>query len=347
MDAFEILSDLTAICGVTGAEERVADAVERYFGRFTGNVRRDALGNVVGVLGSRGPTLLVCAHMDEVGMLVTKIEDDGLLRLCAAGGVDARVLPGHEVHVHGKKTLPAVVGATPPHLAEGDEPSAYTFDELLCDTGLSPEHVRALVSVGDAVTYALVPPVRLQNGRAAGKSFDDRALIAAEILAMERLFGEDLNCRVAFAATTQEEVGQRGAFIATYLAEADLGVAMDVTHAPTPGTKPFGTTEMDKLAIGVGTNIHPKLYAWLTEIAAREGIPFEPEACVGKTGTDAWTMQVQRGGVPSALVSVPLRYMHTSVETIDLATLENCVGLLCAFVRELDGGWEAKLCLDD
>lgn len=347
MDAYEILKDLTTTRGVTGDEVPVSHEVERYFRRFTDKISRDPLGNVIGYLGDHGPMLVVCAHMDEVGMMVTKIMDNGMLRMRMIGGVDARILPGMEVVVHGKREIPAVVGALPPHLQGGEEPKSYTFDDLYCDTGLTPEHVEALVSVGDHITYALVPPVMLKNRRITGKSFDDRALITTELLAMEMLSGKELNCRVAFAATTEEEVGQRGAFIATAVSEADIGFAMDVTHAPTPGTGPFRTTELNEIAITVGNNIHPKLYDWVCDIAKKEGIPYSPHACVGRTGTDAWMMQIQNGGIPVCLASLPLRYMHTSVETIDLTTLENCARLLAAFILELDAHWEEKLCLDD
>ena len=347
MDIYQVLTDLTNTPGVTGHEEPVSRVVESYYRKFTDRIERDPLGNVMAHMGDHGPRLIVCCHMDEVGMFVTKIEEDGMLRLRAAGGVDARILPGMEVVVHGKKPIPAVIGAVPPHLTKDTEPRAYTFPELLCDTGLSPLMVQELVAVGDCVTYNLIPPARLQNGRVSGKSFDDRSLIAVQLLTMEMLKDRQLNCQVAFVGTTQEEVGQWGALIATERYQADIGFAMDVTHSPSPGTVRYRTTPLELIDLSVGTNLHPRLYHWLRAICDREGLPYEVHSCVGATGTDAWRMQLQSGGIPVCLASLPLKYMHSAVEIIDLATLENCAKLLAAFILELDEHWEEKLCLDD
>ncbi len=347
MDAWKVLCDLTEAQGVTGDERAVSRVVERYFREYTDDVTHDVMGCVTAHLGKTGPRLIVCCHMDEGGLMVTRIEENGMLRLRAIGGVDARILPAMEVDVHGREKIPAVIGATPPHLLPGGTGKAYTVEEVVCDTGLAPERVKKLVSVGDYVTYREQPPLRLLNGRLSGKTFDDRSLILAELMAMEKLRGKELRCRPAFTATTQEEIGEWGSVIATRVNEADLSFVMDVTHAPSPGTKPTRVTPMDTVSICVGNNIHPKLYAWLVRIAEEEGIRYVPDACVGKTGTDAWQSQIQNGGIPTCLVSLPLRYMHTSVETIDLGTLENCAAILARFILELDESWEEKLCLDD
>ena len=170
MDIFKAISDLTTLPGVTGNEAAVSRAVQGYFRAHTDDVWIDAMGNTYGRIGNPdGPTLLVMAHMDEVGMMVTDIEENGMLRLRSVAGVDPRVLPGSEVRVFGRETLPAVVGALPPHLQNTDDKDkAYKIDDLVCDTGLPAERVRALVQVGDNVTFAPFPPMKLKNNFIAG-----------------------------------------------------------------------------------------------------------------------------------------------------------------------------------
>ena len=207
MDIFKAISDLTTLPGVTGNEAAVSRAVQGYFRAHTDDVWIDAMGNTYGRIGNPdGPTLLVMAHMDEVGMMVTDIEENGMLRLRSVAGVDPRVLPGSEVRVFGRETLPAVVGALPPHLQNTDDKDkAYKIDDLVCDTGLPAERVRALVQVGDNVTFAPFPPMKLKNNFIAGKTFDDRACIVCMLEAMDILKNYKLHCNVVFCASVQEE----------------------------------------------------------------------------------------------------------------------------------------------
>ena len=219
--------------------------------------------------------------------------------------------------------------------------------DLLVDTGLGAGAVRAQVAIGDFVTFDQLPVLELKNRRIAGKSLDDRALVACEILAMERLQKRKLACTALFCATVQEERGSFGALAAAYGMEPDMAVAMDVTHAPTPGADSLDTTDMAKLSLTRGGNIHPKLYAQLEGICKELDLPYAPDASIGHTGTDAWEIQTRRGGIPTGLISLPLRYMHTCVESIDLKTLENCARLITELLCAQDGDWEEKLCLDE
>lgn len=348
MDVFEALSALTTQPGVTGNESAVSDVLKGYFRAYTDDVFTDAVGNTFARIGESGPTLLVMAHVDEVGMMVTWIEENGMLRIRSVAGVDPRVLPGSEVIVHARRPLKAVVGAVPPHLQqEGDANKAYTADDLVCDTGLSAQDVRALVQVGDNVTFRLVPPMKLKNNIIAGKTFDDRACVAMMLEAMDILKSRKLNCRVVFCGSVQEESGGLGATAGGYNIKPDIAIAIDVCHAPTPGTKPLETTEMDKVAIACGSNIHPKVYEMIRESADEQNIPWDLEAMAGATGTDAWSLQILEGGIPCGLVSLPLRYMHTSVESISLDTLKNCAKVIAGVAANLNADWEEKLCLDD
>ncbi len=347
MELLKVISDLVTADGVTGNERAVGDIIKGYFFHYTDDVWQDKMGNVYGRMGSGNkPVILVVAHMDEVGMMVTKIEENGMLRITQVGGVDPRVLPAAEVFVLGKKLLKGVIGAVPPHLLEGEQ-QAYKMEELVCDIGYPPEQVKALVSVGDFVTFAPKPPVALRNDFVASKTLDDRALVAAMFACMEMLQKVKLECTVVFCASVQEERGGIGAKAGAYSVNPDIAVAIDVTHGPTPGTKPFETYDMGKVALTKGGNIHPRVFELLRQSAKEQNIETEIEVCMGRTGTDAWEMQVERGGIPTAIVSPPLRYMHTSVETIRLNTLQNCAKVIAGLAAGINSDWEEALCLQD
>lgn len=348
MDVFEALSALTTTPGVTGNESAVSEVLKGYFRAYTDDVFTDAVGNTFARIGESGPTLLVMAHVDEVGMMVTSIEDNGMLRLRSVAGVDPRVLPGSEVVVYGKRAIPAVMGAVPPHLQQaGDAKKAYTADDLVCDTGLAAKEVRALVNVGDNVTFRLAPPMKLKNNIVAGKTFDDRACVTMMLEAMDILKSRKLNCRVVFCGSVQEESGGLGAASGGYNIKPDIAIAIDVCHAPTPGTKQFDTVELDHASITRGGNIHPRVFDMIAASADEQNIPWETDVAAGATGTDAWSLQILEGGIPCGLVSLPLRYMHTSVEVISLDTLKNCAKIIAGVAAELGADWEEKLCLDD
>lgn len=340
MDLMPVLSRLTAASGVTGNEFAAGEAVADYFRQYTGDVWRDSLGNVFGRIGEGKPTLLVMAHMDEVGMVVTKIEENGMLRLKSVAGLDPRVLPGSEVLVYGTEPVPAVVGAIPPHLLGDERSEAYKMDDLVCDTGLTPAHVAEKIAVGDYATFKPEPPLPLLNNRVSGKTLDDRALVAVMIEAMERLSRCKLGCTVVFCASCQEEKNGHGAIAGANGIQPDLAVAMDVTH-------PLDKTELEKLELTMGGNIHPKIYAKLAALADELRIPYETEACIGQTGTDTCDIQVQCGGIPAGLFSVPLNYMHTSVELGSLNMLHQASELIAAFAAWLTDQWEDTICWDD
>src|SRR5699024_10787019 len=154
MDMYKAISDLVTVNGVTGYETAVSGVVEEYFRRFTDYVWHDVSGNTFAGIGTGRPVVMVIAHLDEIGMMVTDIEDNGMLRIRSVAGVDPRVLPGSEVVVHGVETLKGIVGAVPPHLITGGTDAAYQMDDLCCDVGLDLKRVKELVRVGDIVTFA-------------------------------------------------------------------------------------------------------------------------------------------------------------------------------------------------
>ena len=349
MDMLDAISCLTAKPGVTGAEQEIGQLVEQYFLTYTKDVWKDQYGNVYGRIGEKTkPEILIMAHMDEIGLMVTKIENNGMLRMINVGGVDPRVLPGSEVVVFGDKPLPGVIGAVPPHLLNKEQTDiAYRIEDLFCDIGYDGPEARKLVHVGDYITFAPKPPLQLKNGYLSCKTLDDRALIAVMLECMEYLNKRKLKCSVVFCASVQEERSGLGGIIGAYSVYPDMAIAIDVCHGSMPGVKPFETAPMNKVVLTKGSNIHEKLLKMLQDSAKAQNIPIELEIAMGPTGTDAWTMQVQRGGIPCAIVSPPLRYMHTSVETIRIDTLHACAKVISGMIGDIDENWEEALCLDD
>ncbi|MBR4074319.1 MAG: M20/M25/M40 family metallo-hydrolase [Firmicutes bacterium] len=349
MDMFQIITELTTTPGVSGNEDQVAEVIKKWFRNWTDDVWSDVMNNTYARFGNPdGPTILLMAHMDEIGLMVADIEDNGMIRLYNVAGVDPRVLPGSEVQINGKEPVPAVVGALPPHLQKnGDNTKNYAVEDLLCDTGLSAEEVKELVRIGDTVSFRAFPPMKLKNGAIAGKTFDDRACVVALMEVMELLKNYKLDCNVVVCASIQEENGLKGGLTGAYHIDPDMAIAIDVCHAPQPGAKPVDYTDFDKVAIARGGNIHPKMFEQLKASAKEQNIDYDVDVMFARTGTDAWTIQTQRGGIPTGLISLPLRYMHTSVEVISMETLKNCAKVIAGAVKNIGADWEETLCLDD
>ena len=342
MDVAAFLEEICALPGYSGMEGTVAARIAQEFGKYSSDVRIDKLGNVRATMGSGAPRVLVCAHMDEVGLLVSAVEDNGFLRLYDFGSLDPRILPGSEVTVYGRQPLYGVIGVKPPHLTNGPHKAAQVSD-LAVDVGLPKQEVEALVRVGDPVCFR-VPFTRLMNDRAAFKTFDDRACVASMIVAMEALSRVQLHCTVEFCATVQEEVGSRGAQVAAYDAAPDLAVAFDVCHANQPGADPWDTMPIDKVGLGMGPTIHPAMFARMRDTARDLHVDVQVDVSNGKTYTDADNIMASRMGVPTALLSLPLTYMHTMVETISLTACREAGRLLAGFLAGVDEKWEEWLC---
>ncbi len=354
MDVVKVLDRLVTAQGVTGYEHSgVAGVVAELFREYTEGfndaaVTTDVNGNVyASVTGEiepeNAPTLLIMAHQDEIGMIVTRIEENGMLRIASVAGVDPRALPGGRVLVCGRQALLGVVGATPPHLVSSSDAS-YKMEELTVDLGLPFDKVAELVTPGDRVTFEPLPPLELKNGLIASKTLDDRALVAAELYCLALLKKRRFMGKVVMCASVNEEKTGLGAVTGSYHADPDMGIVMDVT---------FGKCDchsdgfdMDKLTLACGPNLHPVIFKRLKSAAEAAKIPYELEPCMGRTGTDATDMQVSRRGVPCGLISPPVRYMHTNVEVIDRETLLNCGRLLAEFICNIDRDWRDGLCWD-
>ena len=343
MDIQAYLAEVSVLPGLSGNEQAVAECVKKQFEPYCDEVSIDCMYNVIAHKKGAGPKVMLAAHMDEIGLMVTKIEEDGCLRLGNVGGVDPRILPGGQVWVYGKEKLFGAVGAKPPHLQTTDEGKKnYRREDLFVDVGLPPEKVRELVQIGDLVAFN-TPATPLKNGRFACKSMDDRACVGIMLLAAERLCKMIHEADIYFVATTQEEVGSRGARAAAFDLEPDLAIALDVCHATIPGSRPDTTSDLGSLATALGPFLQPKLVQRLLDTAKKHNVVLQTEVDPRHTSTDCDELQISRSGIPSVLLELPLKYMHTTVELIDLNALSEGGRLLAHFLAELQTGWEEDL----
>ncbi|MFO7321101.1 MAG: M42 family metallopeptidase [Chloroflexota bacterium] len=346
------LKSLVEAHAPSGHEGPVRDLVREAWTGLVDSFEQDGLGSLIGI--KRGTQsaeprrkIMVAAHMDEIGLMVRDVVD-GFLYVHRISGVDNRVMLAQPVLVHGRKPLPGVVAATPPHLLKPEDRTKYpAFDELIVDVGLPAEEVAALVRIGDLITPD-VPMVELLNGRLAAKAFDDRACVAALTECLHTLSGMYHQWDVVAVATVQEENGLNGARTATYHVQPDIAIALDVTFAPQPGVDADETCEIGGgPGLGIGPNFHPKLVERIRETARRHEIKLQDDVIPGASGTDAWAIQIARDGVPTALLEIPLRSMHSPVEMVDLRDIERLGRLLAHFIAALDVEFMSSLQWDE
>lgn len=337
----KFLAQLTEFTGVSGYEGQMGAMIAEGFSPYVDEIRSDNLQNLIALKKGQGenrPSIMLAAHMDEIGLMVSKIEEKGFIRVTNVGGVDERTILAQEVTVHGKKPLCGIVGAKPPHLQSRDERSkSIKLDNLYVDCGLSEEKVKELVRVGDLITIER-EYTSLHNDRAAAKAMDDRAGVAMILEVFKELQYLKHSIDVYGVATVQEEVGTRGAFTSTYGITPDLGIAIDVGHGHMPDIlKAEDTLDLGEgCGIGLGPHVHPKIFKRLKELAKELKIPFQLDPSPYPGGTDAYAIQITKSGIPTALLSIPLRYMHTSVETLDLEDIRTGARLLAHFIARID-----------
>lgn len=344
MELKERLRQLTAMTAVTGREHEMAKHLADLFAPLADEVRVDALGSVFATRRGEGKsprTILVTAHYDEIGLVITGIEKTGFLRFSAMGGIDAKTLPAQEVTVLGRELLYGVIGAKPPHLVSAEEmEKVLPMEDLRIDVGLSGEEAERLVRIGDVAGFRF-PMVTLENNRVAGKSMDNRSGVAALFEILQLLQGMRHDDHVVVAATVQEELGLRGATTAAFSAAPDLGIVIDVCHADMPDAPIDDQFPLGKgVAVGIGPVMHPERTKEVLALARRERIPHQVDPEPGNSGTEAAVMQIAREGIPTVLLSVPCRYMHSPVETISLDDLRATAELAARYIAS--GPWREK-----
>lgn len=333
----ELSALLEALCGakgVSGAENEAAIIASEMLGKYM-PVSIDALGSVTGRKQGKGPHILLDAHLDQIGLIVTAVDADGFLKFTKCGGADRRVLAAAEVTVHGKEKLFGVITSTPPHLAKPDEaPKALPFDAMAIDIGLEKEKADKLVSPGDRVTFN-GDYLQLLGNRISSPSVDDRAGVAAVLRCLEILEEKGVDCNLTVMFSAQEETGGSGAQAAAFTAQADEAIAVDVSFAAAPSVSDEKYASLGQgTMIGFAPSLDYKMSKALEKIAKDKNIPYQPEVMGGKTGTNCDEIQVSGKGIKTALLSVPLRNMHTACEVCDLEDIENTAKLMAEYIAE-------------
>ena len=332
----------------SGHEGPIREIVREAWRDLVDDFEQDGLGSLIGIKRATQPLdtprrIMLAAHMDEIGMMVRDVVD-GFVYVHRISGVDNRVMPAQTVLVHGQRPLPGIVASVPPHMLAAEARKQYpTFNELIVDVGLPAAEVHELVRPGDLITVD-VPMLELQGQKVAGKAMDDRACVAAVTSCLHYLKGMAHQWDVYATATVQEETGLYGATTAAEKIQPDIAIALDVTFAPQPGMDADSTAEIGGgPGIGLGPNFHPGLYDRLKDTAKRYEIKLQDDVIAGASGTDAWAIQVAVSGVPTALLEVPLRNMHSPVETCDLRDIDRAGRLMAHFITELDADFLAAI----
>lgn len=328
MERKELLFALCEADGVGGGGSVLRVASEAL--STLGEVKTDPMGGLVCVIGSGERRILLDAHIDEIGFIVTAI-DGAFLRVAACGGIDVRTLANQEVVVHGKEDLFGVFASLPPHLKKECEKAAK-LEDMMIDCGLSEERLKELVTPGDRVSFA-TRPTDLLNGRVTGKSLDDRAGCAVVIDAARHLAGRS-DVTLIVSLSSQEEIGCRGARTATFAVDPTEAIVVDVTFADGPDVPPRSCGKLGGgPMIGVSPILNREMTDRLIALAKEQGMPFQLEPMGGHTGTNADVISITACGVPTAMVSVPQRNMHTACEVVDLEDVRRCADLIVAYVE--------------
>jgi len=339
----ETLEKLSNACGVAGREEEVRSLMKKFLKPHVDEVAEDKLGNVIGTKrGKKGaPKVMLAAHMDEIGLLVKTISKKGFLQFTKIGGIDDRILLAQKVIIYTeKRPLHGIIGSKPPHIQKEEErKKVVTYDELFIDVGAeNQEDAKKMgVGIGDPVGFD-IKFAKIGKNIVIGKAFDDRVGCAVMIEAIERL--EKTECTVYAVGTIQEEVGLRGATTAAFGIYPDVAIALDVTVAgDVPGVKeveaPIKLGKGPSLTVADnGLITHPKVLRLLMDAAKENKIPYQLET--GLPGsTDAARISLTREGVPSGVISVPTRYIHSPASLLSLADAEKVVKLTLATVQKI------------
>lgn len=333
MDLKNVLSQLVSKNGISGDEFKASEIACSILNNYLES-HVDSFGNVCGVqrnVDENKKTILLDAHIDEIGMIVTYITDDGFLKVSNCGGIDNRVLLAQEVNILCKnKNIKGLICSTPPHL-EADNTKVPDIEDIFVDIGMSKESAEKIVSLGDRVVINNYL-INLQNDYVTSHALDDRSGVAAILYALELLKGKNPKYNICVLFSSQEETGERGAKIGAYKLDPDLAIAVDVSFALTPGEKVENCGETQKgPMIGIAPSLSREMSEALVKTAESADIPYQIEVMNGKTGTNADQISVSHSGVKTCILSIPLKYMHTPVEAISVSDVENTAKLLAKF----------------
>lgn len=334
MDTKELIKKLTAVPSVSGSESNLKELLTEMLEPY-GKVETDALNNIFCTFGE-GYHILLDAHIDEIGFAVTSVTEDGFLKLGGCGGIDRRLILGSEVSVWGREEVKGVISTLPPHLQEnGSENNVPELSAVSVDIGMCKAEAEKLVSPGDKITFKRHFD-SLMGNQISANCLDDKTGAASIIMALDAL--KKLPVKITVMLSAQEEVGTRGAKSGAYGKNVDEAIAVDVSFGYTPGCNKEECGEIGKGAmIGISPTLDKDISSALIRCAEKDGIRYQTEVMNGRTGTNADVINLTEGGIKCGLISIPLKYMHTPVEVVDIGDVESVSKLIVSYIKEKAG----------
>ncbi|MDE5855217.1 MAG: M20/M25/M40 family metallo-hydrolase [Ruminococcus sp.] len=334
MDLKKVIFTLSESYGASGNESLAIEVALNMLRKYCPDAEI-INGNVIGKFGIHSDNklnLVLDAHIDQIGFIVTHITDEGFIKIGNLGGIDRRLLPAQQVVIHGKQDIKGVICSVPPHLTKG-EGKVLSFDEIAIDTGMKKSELEKIVFLGDSVTFD-VKCKSLLNDRITGGAFDDRCGIASILYALELLTNCETKYNVTVIFSAQEELGERGAKIGAFEINPDIAIAVDVSFAYAEGENEQKCGYLGQGAmIGISPCLSREVSEAIISTAKSANIPYQLEVMNGMTSTNADQYSVSRGGAKVCTLSIPLRNMHTPVEVISLADVSYTAELLASYIK--------------
>lgn len=341
MDIKELCFHLSSKNGTSGDETEACKYAKELLSEYM-TAETDTLGNVTGTMGEGKIHILLDAHIDQIGLVVRHIDDKGFLLVDKVGGPDLRVLTGAEVIVHGKEDIFGVISSVPPHLQKGDSKNEkIDLKTMAVDIGMSKEAAESVVGVGDRITLRNIQTELLGN-KIVSPSFDDRCCVAVILRALELTKGKLHNIKLSVLFSTQEETSGSGAKTGSFALMPDYAIALDVGFGDDPYTDKSQTITLGKgPSIGLSPTLDRCFCNELKNICIDKNIPYQHDVMGGRTGTNADSINNTGYGIKTALISVPLRYMHTGCEVICIDDIENSARLLAEYLLKKESEYNA------
>ena len=334
----ELIYKLCNTFSGSGCEDNIATLIKEEMLKYSDRVIIDKNRNVICNIGNESSKrhILIDAHIDQISMVVTGIDKSGFINIAACGGIDCRVLPGSTVYIHGKEVITGIVCTIPPHLSADKAKTFAKTEDLIVDTGLSGQETNKIISVGDYVTFSSKPQ-KLIGNKITSLALDNRAGITALIKCAKILRDEKLDCLVTFLFSTQEETHMLGAKTASFSINPTEAITVDVSFATQPKVRETKCGIMSHgPMIGIAPYLSRKMSTELINLAKNNNIPYQIEVMSPTTGTTADVITESKGGIQGCTLSIPLRYMHTAVEVVDLEDINQTAKLLLLYI--LNGG---------